>query len=427
MSSPSISAFNPNYLDEVTITQALAEGRHAPVLQAYFGPAAYGELSILAQKALSTTVDPNAPLVYLLPGLLGSKLGRTHGDQSELIWLDPAKVMNGQLMQLVSGKHSDIHALGVMLPSCLKLALTLRCAGLPVKLYAYDWRCSLLQLGQQLAQDMLLNPNRNIQIVGHSMGGLVARAALKHQGMQKVSRVVQLGTPNHGSFALVESLRACYPTVRKLGALDRRHSAEELTASVFKSFDSFYEMLPNPKFTSSVNLYNQAHWPMDQLTPSIAQLKRGQQVMHGLVDVDQRFHLIIGDGQPTMTGVSLRNNEFVFECSDHGDGTVPVTLAQWDNVCSWYIQESHGLLPRNTIVCQAVVDLLTQNTTPVLSTNSFAKSTKTLEYTESDLKQLSDCKIRWDKLTAEERRNLLEPAISEEFKAACYADPVSPT
>ena len=427
MSSPSISAFNPNYLDEVTITQALAEGRHAPVLQAYFGPTAYAELSILAQKALSTLVDPNAPLVYLLPGLLGSKLGRSHGDQSELIWLDPAKVMNGQLMQLVSGSHSDIHTLGVILPSCLKLALTLRCAGLPVKLYAYDWRCSLLQLGQQLAQDILLNPNRNIQIVGHSMGGLVARAALKYQGMQKVSRVVQLGTPNHGSFALVQSLRACYPTVRKLGALDRQHNAEELTASVFKSFDSFYEMLPNPQFTSSVNLFNQAHWPMDQLTPSIAELQRGQQVMHGLVNVDQRFHLIIGDGQPTVTGVNLINNEFVFECSDHGDGTVPVTLAQWDNVCSWYIQELHGLLPRNTFVCQAVVDLLTQNTTQVLSTKRFAKTTKTFEYTESDLKQLGDCKIHWDKLSPEERRNLLEPAISEEFKAACYAVPNPPT
>jgi hypothetical protein len=418
-------AFNPNYLDEVTIIQALAEGSHAPVLQAYFGLSAYLELTKLAQQALTTPINPNAPYVYVLPGLLGSKLGRTHYHQTELIWLDPANVMKGQLMTLALQSHADIHTLGVMLPTCLKLALTLRCAGTSVKLYAYDWRCSLIELGQQLAQEILNNQEKNIQIVAHSMGGLVARAALKHQGMQKVSRVIQIGTPNHGSFALVQALRACYPTVRKLGALDRNHNAEQLTASVFSSFNSFYEMLPQPHFTPGINLYNQADWPVDALTPSSAQLKRGQLALHRLADADQRFHLIIGDGQPTVTGIYRKQNEFVFECSDRGDGTVPVELAQMDGICSWYIQEAHGHLPRNTIVCQSVIDLLTQNTTTLLRPQPVVKDTKTNEFTESDLKELSACKLRWDQLSLDERRNLLEPIISDEFKNACFAEPAT--
>ncbi len=420
MPSASAPAFNPNYLDDVTITQALADGSHAPVLQAYFGASAYLELSQLARQALATPVNPCAAYVYLLPGLLGSKLGRTHADQAELIWLDPANVMNGQLTQLTKGSDPTIHAIGVMLPVSLKLALTLRTAGIPVKLYAYDWRCSIIQLGQQLARDISHNKNNEIQIVAHSMGGLVARAALKHSGMQKVSRIVQLGTPNHGSFALVQSLRACYPTVRKLGALDRYHSAEQLTTAVFSSFDSFYEMLPNPTITSDINFYDQNHWPVDQFTPTNKQLKANQYLSDQLATADQRCHAIIGDGLSTISGAYKKNNAFIFQCSASGDGTVPVALAQWHGAQHWYIQEAHGQLPRNTFVCQAVVELLAKNTTQLLRSQPHAVTTNSVEYTEAELKELADCKIRWDKLSLDERRNLLEPFISEEFKAACY-------
>jgi triacylglycerol esterase/lipase EstA (alpha/beta hydrolase family) len=38
-----------------------------------------------------------------------------------------------------------------------------------------------------------------VAIVGHSMGGLVARAYLRRYGPQKVSSVMTLGTPHHGS------------------------------------------------------------------------------------------------------------------------------------------------------------------------------------------------------------------------------------
>jgi pimeloyl-ACP methyl ester carboxylesterase len=38
-----------------------------------------------------------------------------------------------------------------------------------------------------------------VAIVGHSMGGLVARTYLRRHGAQKVSTVMMLGTPHHGS------------------------------------------------------------------------------------------------------------------------------------------------------------------------------------------------------------------------------------
>ena len=74
----------------------------------------------------------------------------------------------------------------------------------------------------------------------------------------------------------------------------------------------------------------------------------------------------MGIGQTTATGVRRVANEFVFQVSNHGDGTVPLPLAHWPQAQHWYVQETHGLLPRNTQVCNAVVDLLREQTTSIL-------------------------------------------------------------
>jgi triacylglycerol esterase/lipase EstA (alpha/beta hydrolase family) len=58
-----------------------------------------------------------------------------------------------------------------------------------------------------------------VTVVGHSMGGLVARAYLAKHGGAKVRRVVTIGTPHHGSvFAYlrawdVDCRNAARPTV----------------------------------------------------------------------------------------------------------------------------------------------------------------------------------------------------------------------
>ena len=413
-------SFNPNYLDEIAITRALANGTHAPVLQAYFGSASYQELCSLAQQALQTRIDVRAPQIYLLPGLLGSKLGISSTGHTDLLWLDPANVAAGKLTQLTIGRRRSIRPIGVMLTAYLKLKLTLQAAGMPVKLYSYDWRRSAIKLGQQLADDLLHEPAAEVMLVAHSMGGLVARAALKYPAAAKVTRVVQLGTPNQGSFALLQTLRACYPTVRKLGALDQMHSAEQLTAQVFRSFYSFYEMLPRPTHTPGLNLLDQSHWPADELAPKIARLVSARRASRHLAEADRRCHLITGIDQRTVTGVRRNGNEFAFQFSHAGDGTVPVALAHWDKARHWYIREVHGQLPRNTTVCEAVVDLLQNETTQLLpSTAPEIGQAGIVEYTESDLKQLAGRKVRWEMLSLDERRELLEPVITEAFTAAC--------
>ncbi|MGD9843617.1 MAG: lipase family alpha/beta hydrolase [Steroidobacteraceae bacterium] len=421
MTASHIPAFNPNYLDEGTITKALADGTHAPVLQAYFGAPAYAELTLLAQQAVQTRCDKQAPCVYVLPGLLGSKLAVSTAKHSEVLWLDPSSVMAGKLVQLAIGKRRSIRATGVMLAAYLKLGLTLQAAGMPVKLFPYDWRRSIIELGKRLAEELRHEPAKEVMLVAHSMGGLVTRVALNHPAAAKVSRVVQLGTPNQGSFALLQALRACYPTVRKLGALDHLYSAEQLTQQVFRSFYSFYEMLPGPAYTPDLNLFDYRQWPQDDFTPRPDRLNLGKRITRHLAKADRRCHAIVGIEQATITGVRRVADEFVFQVTPEGDGTVPVALAKWQQARHWYIREAHGLLPRNTQVCQAVVELLNNETTRILPTEFASSQTDSVEYSEAEMKLLPNCTVRWDRLPLSERRDLLEPVISAAFTAACHS------
>src|SRR6185312_7900580 len=108
--------------------------------------------------------------------------------------------------------------------------------------YDYDWRLGVDDVGRDLAERVRA-ASGPVMIVAHSMGGLVSRAALACDGMQKVERVVLLGTPNSGSYAPVQALRGVYAVVRKIARLAAPdQSAETLAAEVFSTFPSLYHL-----------------------------------------------------------------------------------------------------------------------------------------------------------------------------------------
>lgn len=418
MTASASHAFNPNHLDDASIVQALAQGEHGPVLQAFFGPL-FGELSALANRAVATPINRHAPVVYLLPGLLGSKLGTVNARTGSLLWLDPLALINGRLDQLAIGRRRSLRALGMMLPGYLKLQLELQIAGYQVRVHAYDWRRSMIDLGKQFAAQ-LLTETAEVMVVAHSMGGLVARAALNHAGGARVTRLVQLGTPNQGSFALAQVLRACYPTVRKLGSVDQLHSAELLTRQVFSSFQSFYEMLPPATASNGLNLFDITQWPRDALMPKVERLKQGRRLTRHLAAADRRCHVIAGIDQPTVCSLRREQDEFIFQYRTEGDGTVPVALAQWQGARHWYVSESHGQLPRSSEVCKATIDILNNETTQRLTSHYQPREHAVIEKREAELRAVLNGKVRWDQLPMNERRDLLEPVVSPVFASLCH-------
>ena len=140
-----------------------------------------------------------------------------------------------------------------------------------------------------------------------------------------MTRVVQLGAPNHGSFAPVLALRGLYPTVRKLAALDRRHSAEDLARIVFRTLPSLHELLPDPRLTGDVDLFDVARWPDDALRPQPALLAAARTERAGWPGPDAALPARRrGAAGHRHRRANRAGTEFDFDVSPLGDGTVPL-------------------------------------------------------------------------------------------------------
>jgi len=123
-------------------------------------------------------------------------------------------------------------------------------------IFTYDWRMDNVQtvrLLDQFIEQIRIDhddPDLQIDIVAHSMGGMIARYYMRYgtvdvtmdnefpinyHGEGRVRRIVLLGTPNLGS---VESLKA-FIVGRKIGL-------RTIPPEVLITFPSFYQLFPHP-------------------------------------------------------------------------------------------------------------------------------------------------------------------------------------
>jgi pimeloyl-ACP methyl ester carboxylesterase len=369
------------------VEHALLAGEHAQTLEMYFGEAEYAELRQLAARATRRHARAG-PRVLILPGIMGSMLARVRNDGStDTIWVDLIDIARGRLQYLTLPDTVRIAATDVFLPTYLRLKLTLQDQGFNADFHPFDWRRSIPDLGRELAERVRADPAREVLLVAHSMGGLVARAAV-HAGMTKLKRLVMLGTPNFGSFAPAMVFRGVYPFVNKLAALDLRHSAVELAARVFNTFPGLTQMLPQRARWSAVDLYDVQKWPTAGARPLPRVLEEALPAQQKLAIVPEKYVLIAGVDRETTVGLRVADGEFVFQRSRAGDGTVPIELAMLPDVLTYYLTEEHGALPRNGTVQRAVVDILRNGATPVLSDSwSRTRADSVVEVPESELRQ----------------------------------------
>ena len=398
-------------LHDEQIVGLLRSGAHAMLLSAYFGEQEYRELCQYAKLA-ATRADANGPIVYVLPGIMGSKLGSS----AQLVWLHPVTIAGGGLMSLANPANGGLSVSGVMLPGYLKLKLMLEIAGFRPVLFPFDWRCDLFDLAQALLQHIEANRHTSVMMVAHSMGGLVARAALALDRQSRIAKLVQLGAPNAGSFAPVQALRAVYPTVRKIAAIDQQHTAEELARKVFLSLPGLYQMLPSPERCDGLDLFDPRAWPQDELAPDAKLLQAARECRGRLPAADARCSLIAGFGQETITSLRQVDGHFEYTVTRDGDGTVPLTLASWSPARTWYAKEAHGPLTTNNTVLNALVELLQQGSTQHLTEDAPPIDRTVVRVTnDRDLRLSALRKVHWDTLSLDSRRRILEPVISPEF------------
>lgn len=252
-------------------------------------------LSLLLSACASHDLRPDLPRLYqsarqgvkhppviVIPGVMGSRLANAQGEEQWIGSLSDALFSDYQHLALpidadrlepaddglqVTGL-TDVFAGRDFYQSILQIleeaggyvraepGQTLPDAARHYYVFSYDWRQDnvrsakrLSQLIEQIRCDHQ-DPDLQVDIVAHSMGGLVTRYYLRYgetdvlndnefpinyHGADRVRRVVLLGTPNLGS---ANSLHT-FIEGRKVGL--RRINSE-----VLASFPSLYQLFPHP-------------------------------------------------------------------------------------------------------------------------------------------------------------------------------------
>jgi pimeloyl-ACP methyl ester carboxylesterase len=397
-----VSVYDRLVWPEGVVEKLLYTGERRRELIAYFGEAEYARLQPMAVAAAAATPDPDR-CVIVIPGLMGSQLGvrRQQPTPDDLLWLDPTDISHGQL-SLLTLPGPQVMASGPVLHGYLPLKLALQAAGYTVRCFAYDWRRDISESGAVLARVLAAEPARELSVIGHSMGGLIARIAMRTVIGPRIQRLITLGTPHGGSYAPVLAVRGVYPLVRRLAQIDKLHSPEALARDVFSSFHSLYQMLP---LDNQPDLIDSRNWPRSGPQPNATLLDRVTMLQLG--GPDSRISAIAGYGYETAVKVTRVHDDFYYRFDFTGDGTVPTARATLAGCEAWYCHVPHNELMRSPVVHDALLQLLA-DAAPQLAGAPPRLTHSPHGASDTDLRQQLCDKIDWSQLDALQRRQFLD-------------------
>jgi pimeloyl-ACP methyl ester carboxylesterase len=386
-------------LADILLRPSLAEEK---ALRAHLGDERYQRMHSMALKrkvSRSVTSQPKGNVV-VIHGIMGAELSVSSGGSGDLTWVNALRIVRGWLdrLRLSDDGRTDanpkfkVTASGIMKRYYGELLLSLS-QQWNVKGFWFDWRKDLDLAADELNMQIngWFDNNSPVHIVAHSMGGLVARTFIKkyagrwksmwdREGNGKTGgRLLMLGTPNQGSFAIPQVITGLEGLVRKLALLDLRHNAHELLPT-FNSFVGSYQMLPSPLAMSAMkDLYNSGTYsrfdinvPQQHLDNALAHHQR----LLDVIDFDRMVY-VAGYDQPTFCEVqdwTKLDKTDGYKLTLAGDGRVPHKLGLlWsaDNtkqVPTYYIKENHGNLSTNATILGALGQLLETGQTGALPT-----------------------------------------------------------
>ncbi|PPK73906.1 lecithin:cholesterol acyltransferase [Methylobacter tundripaludum] len=339
----------------------------------------------------------NAPIVFLLPGIMGSHILL---DENR-IWFEPFSMWSGHMAKLKvdsQGASVDPKARpgGWMDRNYEKLARHLADSH-EVRPFAYDWRISISdaaeRFGHELDQAMKDAEVRGqpLRIVAHSMGGLVARLALKGRWdkfkANPGSRLLQLGTPNQGSHSIAAVLMARDDFVQTIERwFDWKHDMLEFL-EIVRDFPGVLELLPwpgnNGKAIDGVDYFDANVWQtwygQDQdskkgkswLPPQQGALDNARAAIAAQRDaeLDPECTLYVAGRAPTPIAVRVVEGRVEIGWVDEGDGRVSWKTGIPPGVPVWYTDAVHGDLANHERAFEAYRELIETGDTrqPALS------------------------------------------------------------
>ncbi len=349
----------------------------------------------------------NKPVVVLLPGIMGSNLYE-EGDE---VWINLFRTAFGGLKRLDIDNH--VTADSVIDEAYGKFCKFLEQKGYDVVVVPYDWRLDLKTLGNRLKLKLqeILEKTNDIQIVAHSMGGLLVKDLMVRHGefWQQLKnnspqfRAILLGTPWRGSYLLPMVFTGRGATINALQKLDLVHSVKELL-EIFVLFPGLYDLLPHSghefyepslwkevlqKTTDSSNwalpsdgLLNQAKDYAANTNPEdltgiiyVAGKKNNTPAYFSLED---KYGRRIASTETKVLKEAVAANpklRLVFEGTEHGDGSVTwasgIPFDRKDITANlYYVDTEHAELANDNKNFEGLLELLKKGTTSRLSTKA---------------------------------------------------------
>lgn len=257
----------------------------------------------------------------------------------------------------------------------------LKLDGLETYIFAYDWRRPIPENGLKLKEfiDVRTAPDEKVYVVGHSMGGLVARSYLVHEADQnRIEKLLTVGTPHNGATVAYPALAGgehwSDDIVMKipftLMLYTCLHYKKATNAQTIRTkIPSFYDLLPVYDYLIDIrdgdpipyatqffkNIWiPQAQFEFPFFGVHVGALSGiGSQTHKSYLTIPpsgiNRLFNIWTDGYPVKINKDLS-----------GDGTVLLTSAYLPGAENWSIEANHGELVTGSMGIQDISEFFTQ-------------------------------------------------------------------
>jgi CHAT domain-containing protein len=352
------------------------------------------ERSLRSSAGIDAATEQTLPLVVVLPDCMASHLWNEAG--RDRLWFDPGSLALGGLEKIATGNAADrsIKAEKLFNGFYGELCKSLIGSHRVVR-FAYDWRRPLQETAVELAnrlKDLLQETaasGQPVRLLAHGMGGLLVRALVKTEEPlwnelmgRSGARFVMLGTPNHGSHQMVETLLGKSDLIRKLTRIDNSHSMQQIL-NIMAGFPGLLQLLPKPGFREAGDVqqrddyfqaevwqelkqHNQDRWIGDgtAATPSKAVLAQSrwlwdQEGPELPEQHKQKVVYVYGQASMTPCGLLEQNDRLKMLGTPAGDGVVTWASGPIPGIGSFYAMPvEHAALCSSTAHFAAITDLL---------------------------------------------------------------------
>lgn len=378
------------------ITSAAAD--EESTLREYLGDDRFDHMRELALRSsgVALAAAEKRGNVVVTHGIMGSSLAaKRRIGGFDPIWIDPLELVFGRLDRLRLSEDGssgyrpeyDIRATGILKLFYGEMILSLR-SNWNVYSYWFDWRKDLNTSARELEAQIDANFGNDspVHIVAHSMGGLLARTFIKNhpERWEKMwdtessgrsgGRLIMLGTPNHGSFAIPLLINGLGGAIGTLAMVNVWLDIPDLLR-ITNSFVGTYQMLPSLRVMPEMEpLYrSETYGDLDVPQRRLDNARAYHDGLSNVVDAERMVY-VAGYDRWTPDGIDdfARMREAAsYSQTREGDGTVPHQLGlletpDGERVKTYFVDEEHTNLARNWQVIRAMDLLLETGTTDVL-------------------------------------------------------------